>query len=81
MLTQIRVDNRINGLLGRPGGAGKRPAVIHLHELAGPSEQRMNVRPFPELRPPGTLPARHLPVALEIVARQLGLELGEGSLL
>ena len=35
MLTQIRVDNRINGLLGRPGGAGKRPAVIHLHERYG----------------------------------------------
>ena len=35
MLTQIRIDNRINGFLGRPGGAGKRPAVIHLHERYG----------------------------------------------
>jgi carboxymethylenebutenolidase len=35
MLTQIRTDNRIHGFLGRPGGAGKRPAVIHLHERNG----------------------------------------------
>ena len=35
MLSQIRIDNRINGLLGRPGGAGRRPAVIHLHERYG----------------------------------------------
>ncbi len=35
MLTQIRIDNRINGFLGRPGGADKRPAVIHLHERYG----------------------------------------------
>jgi carboxymethylenebutenolidase len=35
MLTQIRIDNRINGLLGRPGGASKRPTVIHLHERYG----------------------------------------------
>jgi carboxymethylenebutenolidase len=35
MLTQIRIDNRINGFLGRPGGVGKRPAVIHLHERYG----------------------------------------------
>ena len=35
MLTPIRIDNRIDGFLGRPGGAGKRPAVIHLHERYG----------------------------------------------
>ena len=35
MLTQIRIDNRIHGFLGRPGGAEKRPAVIHLHERYG----------------------------------------------
>jgi carboxymethylenebutenolidase len=35
MLTQIRIDNRINGFLGRPGGTDKRPAVIHLHERYG----------------------------------------------
>ena len=35
MLTQIRIDNRINGFLARPGGAGKRPSVIHLHERYG----------------------------------------------
>jgi carboxymethylenebutenolidase len=35
MLTQIRIDNRLNGFLGRPGGADKRPAVIHLHERYG----------------------------------------------
>ena len=32
MLAPIRIDNRINGFLGRPGGADKRPAVLHLHE-------------------------------------------------
>src|SRR5712691_4474115 len=35
MLTQIRIDNRINSFLRRPGGADKRPAVIHLHERYG----------------------------------------------
>src|SRR5215471_14936549 len=35
MLTQMRINNRINGFLGRPGGAEKRPAVIHLHERYG----------------------------------------------
>jgi carboxymethylenebutenolidase len=35
MLTQIRIANRINGFLGRPGGVDKRPAVIHLHERYG----------------------------------------------
>jgi len=35
MLTPIRIDNRINGFLGRPGGAAKRPAIIHLHERYG----------------------------------------------
>ena len=35
MLTQMHIDNRINGFLGRPGGAAKRPAVIHLHERYG----------------------------------------------
>jgi carboxymethylenebutenolidase len=35
MLTQIRIDNRRSGFLGRPGGPGKRPAVIHLHERYG----------------------------------------------
>ena len=35
MLTPIRIDNKLNGFLGRPGGADKRPAVIHLHERYG----------------------------------------------
>jgi dienelactone hydrolase len=35
MLTPIRIDNRINGFLGKPTGDGKRPAVIHLHERYG----------------------------------------------
>src|SRR6266581_9544689 len=35
MLTEIRIDNRINGFLGRPGGTDTRPAVIHLHERYG----------------------------------------------
>ena len=35
MLTPIRIDNRINGFLGKPGGGGKQPAVIHLHERYG----------------------------------------------
>jgi carboxymethylenebutenolidase len=35
MLTQMRIDNRIDGFLGRPGGADKWPAVIHLHERYG----------------------------------------------
>ena len=35
MLAPIRIDNRIDGFLGRPGGAGKRPAVIQLHERYG----------------------------------------------
>ena len=35
MLTQIRIASRINGFIGRPSRAGKRPAVIHLHERYG----------------------------------------------
>ena len=35
MLTQVRVDNRMTAFLGRPGGQGKRPAVIQLHERYG----------------------------------------------
>src|SRR5258708_21491992 len=35
MLTSIKIDNRINAHLGVPSGAGKRPAVIHLHERYG----------------------------------------------
>jgi len=35
MLTQMRIDNNINGFLGRPGGADRRPAIIHLHERYG----------------------------------------------
>jgi carboxymethylenebutenolidase len=35
MLTPIRIDNRINGFLGKPAGAGRRPALIHLHERYG----------------------------------------------
>src|SRR5262245_23321179 len=35
MLTQMRIDNRIDSFLGRPGGTDKRPAVIHLHERYG----------------------------------------------
>src|SRR5919108_5086349 len=35
MLAPIKIDNRINGFLGKPAGSGKRPAVIHLHERYG----------------------------------------------
>jgi len=35
MLSPIRIDNRMNGFLGKPAGSGKRPAVIHLHERYG----------------------------------------------
>ena len=35
MLTPIKIDNRMNGYLGKPAGGGKRPAVIHLHERYG----------------------------------------------
>ena len=35
MLTPIKIDNRINALLGIPSGAGKKPVVIHLHERYG----------------------------------------------
>jgi carboxymethylenebutenolidase len=35
MLSQIKIDNRMNGYLGKPAGGGKRPAVIHLHERYG----------------------------------------------
>ncbi len=35
MLTPIKIDNRIDGFLGKPAGTGKRPAIIHLHERYG----------------------------------------------
>lgn len=35
MLTRIKIDDRMDGFLGKPAGAGKRPAVIHLHERYG----------------------------------------------
>src|SRR5262245_29719413 len=35
MLTQMRIDNRIDSFLGRPSGTDRRPAVIHLHERYG----------------------------------------------
>jgi len=35
MLSPIQIDNRINGFLGKPVAAGKRPAIIHLHERYG----------------------------------------------
>lgn len=43
MLTPIRIDNRIHGFLGRPGGAGTRPAVIHLHERYGVVQHTMDL--------------------------------------
>src|SRR5436305_7027634 len=43
MLTQICLDNRINSFLGRPGGADKRPAVIHLHERYGIVQHTTNL--------------------------------------
>jgi carboxymethylenebutenolidase len=43
MLTQIRIDNRINAFLGRPGGSSKRPAVIHLHERYGIVQHTTNL--------------------------------------
>ena len=35
MLTPIKIDNCMNGYLGKPVGGGKRSAVIHLHERYG----------------------------------------------
>lgn len=35
MLTEVKLNTRINAYLGRPSGGGKRPAVIHLHERYG----------------------------------------------
>jgi carboxymethylenebutenolidase len=35
MLTPIKIENRIDGFLGKPAGAGKKPTVIHLHERYG----------------------------------------------
>ena len=35
MLQSIQIDNRMNGFLGTPGGPGKKPVVIHLHERYG----------------------------------------------
>ena len=35
MLTRVKIDDRMDGFFGKPAGAGKRPAVIHLHERYG----------------------------------------------
>lgn len=35
MLAPIKIENRMNGFLGIPPEAGKRPVVIHLHERYG----------------------------------------------
>jgi carboxymethylenebutenolidase len=35
MLKEVQVDNRMKAYFGRPAGAAKRPAVIHLHERYG----------------------------------------------
>src|SRR5688572_24147167 len=35
MLTRVKIDNRMDGFLGKPSGSGTRPAVIHLHERYG----------------------------------------------
>jgi carboxymethylenebutenolidase len=35
MLTTVKIDNRMNGFLGIPDGAGKKPVVIHMHERYG----------------------------------------------
>lgn len=35
MLAPIKIENRMNGFLGTPAGAGKKPVVIHLHERYG----------------------------------------------
>ena len=35
MLSPIRIDNRIDGFLGKPVTRGKGPALIHLHERYG----------------------------------------------
>jgi carboxymethylenebutenolidase len=35
MLKEVRIDNRMGAYLGCPDGAGKRPAIIHLHERYG----------------------------------------------
>ncbi|MGH7846155.1 MAG: dienelactone hydrolase family protein [Candidatus Binatia bacterium] len=35
MLTQVRIDHRMDAYLAQPAGSGKRPVVIHLHERYG----------------------------------------------
>jgi carboxymethylenebutenolidase len=35
MLTAVKIDNRMNGFLGIPDSAGKKPVVIHMHERYG----------------------------------------------
>jgi carboxymethylenebutenolidase len=35
MLTPVKIDNRIDALLGTPAGVGKKPVVIHMHERYG----------------------------------------------
>jgi carboxymethylenebutenolidase len=35
MLTPVKIDNRMNGFLGIPAGAGRKPVVIHMHERYG----------------------------------------------
>lgn len=43
MLTAIRIDDRMNGYLGLPGGVGKKPVVIHLHERYGIVQHTMDL--------------------------------------
>jgi carboxymethylenebutenolidase len=43
MLTPIKLDNRMNGFLGKPSGGGKRPAIIHLHERYGIVQHTMDL--------------------------------------
>src|ERR1043166_6159341 len=43
MLAPIKIDQRINAFLGIPEGAGRRPAIIHLHERYGIVQHTMDL--------------------------------------
>jgi len=43
MLTQIKIDNRMDAHLGIPEGSAKRPVVIHMHERYGIVQHTMDL--------------------------------------
>src|SRR3954447_15468810 len=43
MLAQIKIADRINAFIGKPGGSGRHPAIIHLHERYGIVQHTMDL--------------------------------------